>query len=263
MKERVAAGSNHELTHAPGRIERSERVLRSEPLVVVGMTDEDQIGIAVVEGLPQICHIGFTRYQASTETRVVPVRERASRRVRGEIGAQPRFLGRSRATAADEDAVAVQRDDVPAAEVVAVPTLRGIPGNRAPVAEVAAWALIAVVMVPWGWTCSGLELAPARLVARGELSRGAVFVGEVAERGDRPGDLGNERRGRLVPGSSAVSDIAGRDQRRGNRPDDEPRPRARLAARQSRGPCERQVQGAVPLDQAAHVQRNPAAAEAA
>ncbi len=54
---------------------------------------------------------------------------------------QPLLLRRAGAAAADDRAVRVQRDDVPAAEVVAVVPLRRVAGRRAEVPEVAGRAV--------------------------------------------------------------------------------------------------------------------------
>src|SRR2546427_5343449 len=74
---------------------------------------------------------------------MVPVGDRAPLCARGEIGPQPRFLRRA---GAHVD-VAVQRNDVPGAEIVAVVAQPGRPGLRPEVAEVTGGARRVMVVV--------------------------------------------------------------------------------------------------------------------
>ncbi len=144
--------------------------------------------------------------------RVVPHGDRAGGGMRREVLPQPLLLGRSRVAAADLRAVAVDHDQVPLAEVVAVVALRGIAGRRAEVVEVAAGVRRAVLVVADDRARARLEAAPGRAVAVGELPGRAVFVGVVAEREDRPVDVLEQVRG-LGGGTErlAVGDVAGPD----------------------------------------------------
>src|SRR5215208_7069292 len=47
------ARADDELADAPGRVERAVRALRRESLVNVVVTGEDEVGVVVVEDLPQ------------------------------------------------------------------------------------------------------------------------------------------------------------------------------------------------------------------
>ena len=86
---------------------------------------------------------------AAAEQRAVPVGKGARRRVGGEVLTQPQLLGRADAATADELALRVQRDHVPAADVVAVPALAAVAGEAAEIVEVAGRAArrVAVLVV--------------------------------------------------------------------------------------------------------------------
>src|SRR6185503_13430808 len=74
---------------------------------------------------------------------MMPVREGATRRARGEIGTQPLLLDRADAHVDG----AVQHDDVPVAEVVAVEPLRRGARRRPEVAVVARGAAGLVIQI--------------------------------------------------------------------------------------------------------------------
>src|SRR3989454_11281411 len=97
---------------------RSRR-LRGEPLVVVVVPDDDQLRPGVVQVLPQRRHLGVSPLVAGAEERVVPVGDRAPLGALGEIGLEPYLLRRAHV----HRDVAVQRDDVPGAQIVAVVAL--------------------------------------------------------------------------------------------------------------------------------------------
>jgi len=86
--------------------------LGREALVAVVVPGDYDLGAGVVQCLPQrlsaeIAAVGHSR----AEQRLVPHRERALRRVRGEIGAEPLLLGRP----GGHRLVVVEHDDVPRA----------------------------------------------------------------------------------------------------------------------------------------------------
>src|SRR2546430_5657616 len=105
--------------------------------------------------------------------------------VRREIGLEPRLLGRAHG-GRDERVVAVQHDDMPRTEVVAVITLAGIPAEDAriagaPIADIADSGGTRVVVVVAGHRVrAGLVSAPARIVAILVIGERAVRVGAVA-----------------------------------------------------------------------------------
>src|SRR5262245_19419947 len=120
----------------------------------------------------------------------MPVRERAFPLVRGEVPPEPGLLRRAGVTAADFAAVAVERDDVPGADVVAVPAPSWPSGAGAPVREVARGASSVVLVIPGGRPGQGPQGPPAGLVTLREVVEAAVLVGKIAERSDRPDATG-------------------------------------------------------------------------
>ena len=98
-REEGAARADHELADAARVVELARRVLRREALVVVGVAAEHDVGVGVVEVLEDRLHERRVAVVAGVEARVVPERERARGRVRGEVGPQPRLLRRALAAA--------------------------------------------------------------------------------------------------------------------------------------------------------------------
>src|SRR5207253_11118242 len=115
------AGARNDFADAEGGIDRAGGRLWREALVVVVMPIEDELCSGLVQRLPQRPGRSVDRYGARAEQGMVPVGEGALRRVGGEIGAQPLLLGGP----CDRGGIAVQRNDVPRAEVVAVIPGRG------------------------------------------------------------------------------------------------------------------------------------------
>ena len=208
--------ADHELTHAALAVERPVGRLRREALVGVVVPAEHPFGAVLVEQLPER---GRVR-QASRASRRRSSAGGASRRRRSS----PAFAARSccshcvllgaRAAAADLVAVAVQHDDVPGAEVVAVPALARGGRGRAEVVEVAGSAGGAVLVVAHGRLDARLVAAPARVEAAGELVRVAVVLLGVARDGDRAGERVEQARDRLVAARPAGGDVGGGEQRR-------------------------------------------------
>jgi hypothetical protein len=125
--EALSSGSDHELADAVLGIGFPVRVLRCEPFVVVLVAAQREIHASLLERAPDVDHPRVVAVLgARREARVMPHRDGARRRVRGEVFADPLLLSRSGlASAGDFAAVAVDDDDVPGAEVVAVvPLLR-------------------------------------------------------------------------------------------------------------------------------------------
>src|SRR3989304_2246493 len=99
------------------------------------------------------------------------------------------------AAAADLGALAVEGDEVPGPQVVAVVTLAGITGGGAEVAEVAGRAGGVVFVVAGHRKRTGLAGAPGRVVAIGELAGGPVGVDVVAQGHDGASNAGDQRGG--------------------------------------------------------------------
>src|SRR5207249_5063639 len=114
----------------------------------------------------------------------------------------------------DAGAAAVQHDDVPGAEVVAVVALRRIAGGGAEVAEVPRGAGCLVIALPRGRLRAGLVPAPGRVVAL-VLRRRAAVISVVAGREDGPWDpVEQVGGGVVVAGLVATRDVARAHQRR-------------------------------------------------
>src|SRR5207247_8415143 len=125
------------------RIYCASRRMMGEPLIVVVMAVEHELGPSVVQVLPEVLSLRVDLDRAGAEERVVPIRQGARHRVSREIGAQPLLLGRP-------DPVrhaAVQCDDVPGTDVIAVVALGRVASRSAEVPEVAGGAGGAVVVV--------------------------------------------------------------------------------------------------------------------
>src|SRR5215208_6236660 len=96
-----AAGADDELPDASTRIGLSRRVLRRKPLVVVLVAREHDIGVEVVQRLPDRPHrVGPAMAGSGAEERVMPVGQRARGWLRRQVLAQPLLLGRPGAAAA-------------------------------------------------------------------------------------------------------------------------------------------------------------------
>src|SRR5215213_310506 len=108
----------------------------------------------------------------------------------GEVAGEPGRLIGNRTRVAREVALRVEDDDVPRADVVAVPPTarvgRGRAERRELVAEVAhvpgRVGIDAVVVVAERRPGSRLRPTPTRVVAIGELGGGSILIRVVAER---------------------------------------------------------------------------------
>ena len=224
-REVAAARADDELANAVGAVGVSVRILRREALVVVRMAVEDDIGTGGVEVLPE--RTGDVRGAGCRrEERVVPVGERAGRRVGGEIGLQPLLLQRAEA-AGDDDAgvVGVESDEVPAADVERVVAPARITGGGAEVAEIAAGAargvaagaargLVFVVSGRRIGQC--FHATPTRVVRLQERASATALVLVVAEREDgRKATVDEQVRGRqsATSGGRAEAPVEGRVRR--------------------------------------------------
>jgi hypothetical protein len=139
----------------------------------VGVPDEEEVGAGCQEVRAEIVR--------RPEGVVVPVREQAPVRMRGEVGAQPLLLGAAR-RAADVAAVRVESDQVPRAEVEGVVALARVAGGRSEVGVVAARARRLVFVIPGRGRGDGLQLSPREVVGVLELAQGAALVLLVSER---------------------------------------------------------------------------------
>src|SRR5258708_9475921 len=209
----LAAGANDKFADAARRIGRAIGRLRGEAFVIVIMAGDHDIGVGFVESLEErlngeVVAVGA----AGTEERLMPISKCTGGGVRGEIGAQPFLLRRTGFAAADVLALAVQHDDVPRSEVVAVVAGLWVAGSGAKIIEVRRGAGGTKFMVAGRRTRAGFRAAP-RFVVAGEIFLAAAGVGKIADGHDSAGDFVEElcrglRTGKIL----AIRDIACADE---------------------------------------------------
>ena len=175
--ETRSARPRDELTDAEVRVEYRARALRREPLVYVFVAVHHHLRAVPVQGVPQrligrVAHVAAAR---GDEAWLVPVGHRAAFAAGREVGPQPLHLSGCRRYAE----FAVQGDDVPAAEIVAVITLRGVTRRGAEVAVVASRVGSQILVVARHRLGAGLVSSPGRGVAIGEVAGRPVGIGVV------------------------------------------------------------------------------------
>src|SRR5918993_5880416 len=101
---------------------------------------------------------------------MVPVSKRARVGVGGKIGLQPLLLrGSGGAASHHRRTVRVERDHVPASQVVRVVSFAGIASRCPEVVVVSRGASGLVLVVAWAWHGASIELSPGGVVASGEV----------------------------------------------------------------------------------------------
>src|SRR4051812_20281072 len=101
-----AAGADDKLAYAADRVDHAGWRLWRKPLVNVVVGAQNQVGIMIVQRLPE--WLGVTCGAAArAEQRYMPVGQRAEVRVGGEIGLKPFSLRRAGATAARIPAIGI------------------------------------------------------------------------------------------------------------------------------------------------------------
>src|SRR5205823_12539317 len=125
--------------------------------------------------------------------------------MRREISPEPLLLRRPGAHVE----VAVQRDDVPGAEVEAVIALARLARRRTEVAEIARSSGGVVVVVAGNRPGAGLVPAPSRIVAVGVFGAGTVRVRIIARREHGAGDRVELVIGEGIPGLVTYAGISG------------------------------------------------------
>src|SRR5262249_41170258 len=133
-------------------------------------------------------HLHIIAMKTRAEARMVPVGQRTGRRVRRKIGAQPLLLRRPSLAAADITAVAVDHDEMPGAEIVAVVAFGRVAGRRAKVREVAGRARGMILVMAGGWMGAAFVSPPGGVITVVVLIERAVGVGVIPRREDRARD---------------------------------------------------------------------------
>ncbi len=99
--QRRTAGPHHELADAVSRVRPAPRVLRGEPLVVVVVAVQDQVGSRRVEQLPERADLRGRAVLAGAVERLMPVGEDVPAGVLPEVGPEPDALRRGTLAPAD------------------------------------------------------------------------------------------------------------------------------------------------------------------
>src|SRR5262245_39766637 len=189
-------GADDEFTDTMYRIGVAVRILRIEPGIVMYMPIQYNTRLHSIQSLPQGAHSGSAA-PASGKERMVPVGEYAGSRIGRQVGAQPLLLWRSCLTA-DKRTIAVEHDNVPCPEVVAVIALVRVPGGGAEIIEVALGARRIILMVTGRRACTRQVTTPRGIVAIGVLGIRAVGVHRIAEGRNRPRDSVEQGGGVLI-----------------------------------------------------------------
>ena len=137
---------------------------------------ENDVGAGFVQHAPYFAHDRIAPVAAGTESRDVPVGEDAVGLVRVQILLQPFHLRRAFARGRG----AVQRDDVPGAEVVAVVAEAGRSGILAEIGEVGTAFVGDEIVVSDRRTRPFLVPSPCRFVAVGEVLGRTGLVGVIS-----------------------------------------------------------------------------------
>src|SRR5581483_6608125 len=122
--------------------------------------------------------------------------------------------------------VAIEDDDMPGPEVIAVVALVPVAGGRSEICEVPACTGRPIVVVAHRGS-GACFLTPPRLVVAGVVAGGAGIVGIVAQGEHGPGNGVEERSGGEMPVGGTTGDVAGANQ------GDRPRRRSRRRCRRS------------------------------
>src|SRR6267154_2159623 len=212
----LAAGTNYEFANASRGISRAIGLLGSEPFVIMIMTADDHVGTGLIESLPESLHGQIVTMRATgTEQGLVPIGERTRGRMRGEIGAQPLFLRGAGVAAANVLAFAIQNDDVPGSELVAVVTGLGVTCSGTKIIEVRGGTGGMKFVIARSRPRAGFYAAPS-LVVTLEIFLAAIRIGEVAGDHNSAGDLLEQFCGGFCAGKIlAISDVAIADENGG------------------------------------------------
>src|SRR5262249_22964590 len=161
-----ASGSNHKFTYAVLGIEFAIRGLQREPFVIVIVSAQDDVRPVSVEIVPEGLHLrGVTVLVAGAEKRNVPESENAGGVISLKVLAQPSFLGRTRFAASDLEALAIQRNDVPRADIKAVIRRVWGSGGGSKIVEIAGSSLRVMLMVAGCRAGARFIAAPGLLIA--------------------------------------------------------------------------------------------------
>src|SRR5229473_1014417 len=133
----------------------------------------------------------------------------------GKIRAQPFFLGRTRFTATDILAFAIQHNDVPGSQFVAVVAGLWVTGSGAKIIEVRCPASGMKLVIAYCGAGARFYATPGLVVAD-KILLAAIGVGEVADSHDGASELVEELGGGFRAGEVlAIGDVASTDENHG------------------------------------------------
>src|SRR6267154_195596 len=211
----LAAGTNDKFANAVRGISSAIGILRGKAFVIMVVAADNHVGVGIVECLEERLHSEVVAVGAArTEERFVPIGQLARGRMGGEIGAQPFFLGRTGFTAADILAFAIQHNDVPGSQFVAVVAGLWVTGGGAKIVEVRGGAGSMKFVIAGGRPGTGFCATPS-LVVTDEILLAAIRIGEVADSHDGAGELVEELGGGFGAGKIlTIGDVASTDENR-------------------------------------------------
>ena len=203
-----AARADDDLANAVGRVGDAIGGLRREPLVVAAVGVDHELHARGVQVVPHGLQGAADGAYAGKEAREVPVGELALGGARREVVLEPHLLGGAGAHVE----VAVQHDDMPGAQVVAVVTLVLLSRGPAEVVEVARGVLGVVFDVARGRPGARFLRPPGGVIAVLVIRARPVGGGVVAGREHGAGNPPKQLRRLLVAGARARRDVAGTDE---------------------------------------------------
>src|SRR5215203_350208 len=210
---RRTARPHYELADAPSRRTFTTGGYAGEALVAVDAPREDDIGVLVIELIPEGPHLGDIFASTGSIERVVEVGQSALRWVLGKVCAEPAPLGGAPATPTDLLTDAVEDHDVPGSSIVGVVASPALARTPSEVIEVGLRPGGVVLVEANRGPGALLVLAPGRIVAVAELCAGAVGVGVVADGEDGSPYFAQQTCRFAVPLLVAAVDISRADQR--------------------------------------------------
>lgn len=210
------ARPHHKFPNPIHRIGMPIWILRREPLVRVLMPRQKQRRVRRVQIAPHISQLWMhrvARKNPAAEQWMVPIRNHAPIRMRGQILPQPLFLRRSLRAPAEirRRAVRIQRYDVPGTQIVAVVAPRVWPRPRSPILKIGGRLLIhRIFVIPRRRPRPVFESSPRRVVAILKIRRATPLIRQIAEREHRTRYLLDQlRRGTGSLNVLAARNVAG------------------------------------------------------
>src|SRR6266851_6857298 len=144
------------------------------------VTVDHNISVAFIERLEERLYREVVAVRpAGAEERLVPIGKGAGRWMRREVRAQPFILGRTGLAAADGQTLAVQHDDVPFSEFIAIVAGFRVSCRRAEIVKVWRRPGRMKFVIARSGPGAGFDAAPGLVVAN-EILFGAVGIREIA-----------------------------------------------------------------------------------